>query len=237
MPLDETGVRDASYGPAGLVTTGAAFEKRDVPGLAESYRKLNADMRRLRREDFQLWASLIEPYLSDTADPSAVDDWRQKIAALDAENAAIRAENERRKKKGRPAKPEKVRHVYMREQLLRHDHAVKRLAEYRKGERLHVVYPKLMSTREREAGEAHNAQVNATVERLRVSGLREEDAAEQTAEMFGISRDEVARIREFRSDIKLATCAEVGCGGNVYQQNLCQKHYQREWRTRRKNAS
>jgi hypothetical protein len=42
MPLDETHVVDAAYGPAGMVASGAAFEERDVPGLRRSYEKLGA---------------------------------------------------------------------------------------------------------------------------------------------------------------------------------------------------
>ncbi len=30
MPLDETHVVDAAYGPAGMIVAGAAFEERDV---------------------------------------------------------------------------------------------------------------------------------------------------------------------------------------------------------------
>ncbi len=39
MPLDETHVVDAAYGPAGMATAGAAFEERGVPGMREGYEK------------------------------------------------------------------------------------------------------------------------------------------------------------------------------------------------------
>jgi hypothetical protein len=41
MPLDETHVVDAAHGPAGMVTAGAAFEERCVPGMQEGYEKLS----------------------------------------------------------------------------------------------------------------------------------------------------------------------------------------------------
>lgn len=234
MPLDETGVVDASYGPAGMVLMGAGFEKRDVPGLVRSYRALVTALALLRREHFQEWGALIEPYLSDVADSGVIADWRGKIAALDKENEEIRAENEKRLKKGRPTKDLKVRHVFMRMQLERHDRAIARLAGYLANVDLHVVNPRLMSAREEAAGEAANAQIYAYYQQVRVSGRTHEGAIAATAWKFGISDADVERIVEFRDDVKLATCAEPGCGGEVYQQNLCQKHYQREWRARRK---
>lgn len=237
-PLDETHVSEAAYGPAGLITTGAGFEKRDIESLKASYKKLDHALEILNEMDWRAWMSLNDPYLSDIADYSVIEDWRTKIQALDKENEAIRRENERLKKKGRPpSKTERVALVFPRLQLERHDRAIKSLAKYLRNVDLHVVHPKLMSRREEAAGESANAQVYATFQRLRVSGLREEVAAEQTAEMFGISKDEVERIVEFRADVKLASCAEPECGRTVYQQNMCQKHYQREWRARKSKAS
>ncbi len=237
MPLDETYVSQATYGPGGLITTGVGFEKRDIEPLRKSYRTLNAALRILRREHFQEWGALIEPYLSDVADHSVVADWRTKIADLDAENAQIRRKNEERVKKGRPPRPEKVRLVYTRLQLGRHDRALGRLARYLKNANLHVVNPKLMSTSEKEAGQAANAQLYAYYQQIRVSGRTHRGAVSATAWKLGISEDEVERIIEFRADVKLATCAEVECERTVFQQNLCQKHYQREWRTRKGRAS
>ncbi len=227
MPLDETGVRDASYGPAGLITTGSGFEKCDIEPLRESYRKLDQALKILQEMDFLAWAALQEPYFSDAADSSAVNYWRKMLEELDKEN-------ERRRK---AKKPEKVGHVYMRLQLDRHERAVKTLARYLKGVDLHVVPPKLMSERERAAGEAHNAQVYAYWQRMRVAGGTEKQATRDTALEFKISEPEVERVVEFRSENKLATCAEVDCGRAVFSQNLCERHYRRAYRARKKNAS
>jgi hypothetical protein len=224
MPLDETGVRDASYGPAGIVLTGVQFEKRDVELLAESYDTLDRALRELMRHDFQLWASLIEPYLSDIADNSVVEDWREKLEALDKENAA------RRKAK----KPERVALVYPRLQLMRHEKAVEWLTDHLKGEDLHVVFPKLMSERERAAGDAANAQIYAYYQRVRVAGRTHRGAISQTAVKFEMPEDAIERVVEFRSDVKLASCAETGCKGKVFQQNMCVKHYNRDYRARKK---
>ncbi len=266
MPLDETGVRDASYGPAGLITTGAGFKEGDIEDLRDSYRKLNAAIRRLRREHkprwveewrpfrhkdaprilrrdrFPLWAVLIGPYLGDPADPSIVDDWREKVRALDKENTEIRKSNEKREallRKGKKAHPyqyPKVRYVFARRQLERHDRAIKALAEDLKDEKLHVVYPKLMSEREKAAGEAHNAQVYAYWQRMRVAGGTEKQATRDTALEFKISEPEVERVVEFRSENKLASCAEPECGQAVFSQNLCERHYRREYRARKRRA-
>lgn len=241
MPLDETGVRDASYGPAGLITTGSGFEKRDIEPLRDSFRKLNAALRILRRDHMQLWASLVEPYLSDPADPGVVADWRAKLDALDKENAQIRKENAYRAKKGRPAKPEKVALVYARLQLERHDEAVQKLADYLRDVDLWVVNPKLMSESEEAAAENQNAEIYAVFQRLRVKGLREWDAVVQTAEYFSrqgapLSADAVQRIVEFRSENKLASCAEPECGRTVFSQNLCSLHYQRQLKARKRRA-
>ncbi len=236
MPLDETGVADASYGPAGLVREGAEYAQRDREALRRSIRLLRAALVLLRREDRRAWEALVNPYLGDPGDPSMVDDWRRKVAELDAENAAIRAENERRRKKGRPERPERVRHVTARTQLERHDRAVRKLAGYLAGKRLNPVWPKLMSERERAAGEAANAQLYAYYQRVRVAGRTHRGAVAQTAVKFEVPEDAVERVVEFRSEVKLATCAEEGCGREVFQQNLCVRHYNREYRARKGRA-
>ena len=236
-PLDEQHVSGAAYGPAGMVLAGAGFKRSDVGMLTKSYRKLNAALHVLRREHFQEWGALIEPYLSDVADHSVIEDWRQKLQALDEENAGVRQENVKRAEKGRSEKPEKVALVIPRLQLERHDRAIRRLAGYLKGEKLHVVNPKLMSTREVEAGEAANAQIYAYFQQVRVSGRTERGAVSAAAWKFGVSEDEIERVIEFRSENKLASCVMVECGRKVFSQNLCQRHYQAEWRTKTKKVS
>lgn len=238
MPLDDTHVAEASYGPAGMVFRGQQYRKEDIVLLGRSLDKLRLALRILRHEDFDAWVSLIEPYLGDPADSGAVEDRRRKLAELDEENAAIRRENTRRIKKGRPAKPERVRLVFARQILERHDRAVKALAGYLKNEDLHVVNPRLMSNKEHGEMERQNAEVYALYQRLRVSGLKHAAACEQAAEMLGsgVSTDVVERLVEFKDDVKLVTCVEEGCENAVFSQNLCQKHYQGQWRANRREA-
>lgn len=236
-PLDETHIQQASYGPAGLITTGAEFKPGDIQGLEESYRYLRAALMVLRAKHFQEWGALVEPYLSDVADASLVEDWRKKIGALDEENAQIRRANEKRAEKGRSPKPEKVGFVFARLQLERHDRAVERLTEYLKDKDLHVVNPHLMSTQEKAAGEAANAQIYAYYQQVRVAGRTHRGAISAAAWKFGTSEDAIERVVEFRSDVKLATCAEPECNRKVFSQNLCSKHYQRQLKARKGKAS
>jgi hypothetical protein len=238
-PLDETYVSQASYGPAGLILAGAEFKAGDIASLEESYFYLNIALHLLRREHFQEWGALIEPYLSDIADSSVVEDWRKKVGALDEENAKIRRENKERAKKGKRSspKPEKVGFVFARLQLERHDKALDRLHEYLKNKDLHVVNPKLMSTQEQAAGDAANAQIYAYYQQVRVAGRTHRGAISATAWKFDITEDRVERIIEFRSEMKLATCAQPECERAVYSQNLCSRHYQQELKRRKGKAS
>ena len=252
MPLDETHVAEAAYGPAGMVLAGAAFKDadlsaRDIEMLGRSLGRLRLALRVLRKKDFDAWAALVNPYLGDPADAGIVGDWRRRVADLDAENAAIGRSNAERarllKKGGKNAKGappyrhEKIRLVVARQQLERHDRAVKKLAGYLQNEDLHPVHPKLMSAREEAAGDAANAQIYAYYQQVRVSGRTHPGAVDATAWKFGISSDDVERIVEFRKDVKLATCAVVDCDNAVHSQNLCQKHYQQEWRARNKREA
>lgn len=244
MPLEDTPVRSASYGPAGMTFAGQEFESGDRRRLAESYWKLNAALRILRRDHSELWVPLVEPYLADPADPSLVDHWRSQVERQDAENALIRRRNDAArkaaKKKGEPlpaAKSKKIGLVWTRRQLERHDAAVQKLAEYLRDVDLYYVAPKLMSEQEEAAVERQNAEIHAVYQRLRVSGLRETAAIEQTAESFRVLPATVERIIEFRADLKLASCAEEDCGGEVYQQNLCLKHYHKAYRARKKEKA
>lgn len=234
-PLDETHIQQAAYGPAGLIETGAEFREGDAEALEESYYYLQVALGFLRRDHFGEWGALIEPYLSDVADHSVVEDWRKKIASLDEENARIRRENERRAKKDRPPKPEKVGLVFARLQLERHDRAIWRLTEYLKGVDLHVVNPKLMSTREEAAGEAANAQIYAYYQQVRVAGRTHLGAVSATSWKFGTSEDAIERVVEFRSDVKLEVCAEENCVRPPERGVYCMKHYmQARRRTRRR---
>lgn len=240
-PIEDTALKNSSYGPNGMIFAGQDFEEKDRRGLAESYRALNAALRILRRDGFKLWASLVEPYLADPADPALVDHWRALVGRLDADNARIRRRNDAARKAARRAgkkPPEPVRErlglVWTRRQLERHDRAIATLVEYLRDVDLYVHSPRLMSEEEEASVERQNAEIYAVFQRLRVSGLGETAAIEQTAENFGILPATVERIIEFRSDLKLATCAEEGCEGEVFSQNMCSKHYQRNLKRRKK---
>ena len=81
MPLDETGVVDASYGPAGMVLAGAQFDDRDLKLLAQSYEDLENALTVLRADGHQgmtCYLMLLSPYLGDPGDPSIVSAWREK---------------------------------------------------------------------------------------------------------------------------------------------------------------
>lgn len=226
-PLDESAnMTEASYGPAGIILAGMAFAPIDRQRLRYSFRKLNVALGLLQRDHMALWVSLVEPYLKDEADPGVVAYWRERLARLDAEN-------QRRK---RAKKPPKVALVTMRMMLERHDKATSKLVEYLRDVDLHHVPARVMSEHEEAKTERQNAEVYAVFQRLRVSGLTQKAATEQTAENFGVSTSMVERVVEFRSDVRLATCTENGCDKVAYQQNMCQKHYQRAWRARSKNS-
>lgn len=241
-PLDDTYVKNNSYGPNGVILAGAEFESADRNALAESYRKLNLALRVLRWEDFEAWMSLIEPYLGDPADPSLVDHWRQSLARLDSANALIRRQNDeayKRAKKSvkKPPEPraEKVALVWTRKLRDRHDRAVKKLAGYLEGHDLAYLPPRLMSEEEEAESNKQNAEIYAVFQRVRVLGRSERTAVREVADRFHVSEDFVERVVEFRAGVKLASCAVEGCKGEIFSQNLCQKHYQKVWRSSKKS--
>lgn len=231
MPLDDTYVKDASYGPAGMVVTGAEYDKFQREKLTETFAVLNVALRLLRRDHFPLWTSLIDPYLSDPADPGIVDNWRGRLSKLDSENGQIRVQNEsnrRLRKRGKEApadRMEKVGLVWTRTLLDRHDRAITKLAQYLRDVDLYHVPAKLMSTQEEADIEKQNAEIFAVFQRIRVSGYNERSAISQTAEHFRVSEGAVQRTVEFRSNIKLATCIEDGCKRPPERGNFCFKHY------------
>ncbi len=172
MPLDETGVVDASYGPAGMVTTGAAFDERDVPGLRKSYDKLEHALTMLKQEDFRAWMSLVTPYLGDPGDPSVVAEHRRK-----ADEGLFSA----------------------RLFVDRHDRALRLLAMFLEKERLHVVFRKRMTSREEKQIERRNDEFFGLYRRLREEGKRKTPAVETAAEMCGYGPTrawEIVKLRE-----------------------------------------
>lgn len=206
-----------SYGPAGLVFAGTEFDLKDRSLLRESFEALRKALVMLRSErkaiakhsngdeisGISAWSALIEPYLADPADPAVVDDWRRK-----AQEGYISA--------GRF--------------IERHDAAIETLAAYLEREKLHVIYPRVMSEGEEQKMEHQNAEMYAVFQRLRVSGLRVHIAIAQTAEYFGVSIDTVDRIIEFRGHDKPDECSWVDCDRAPFAQNLCMRHYQQSRR-------
>lgn len=234
-----------SYGPAGLIFTGAEFDTTDLKLLARSFRLLRGAMLRLRNtlevgkhstaaggdtiSGFQAFASLFEPYLGDPADPGIVHKWRTDLAELEKEN--------QRRALCNPPQPARVALITPRRLLERHDAAIKWLARDLQGQELHAIFSRPMSEEEEKAGEDQNAEIYAVFHRFRVSGLTEAAAIAQTAENFHVSRDMVERIVEFRSDVKPDECVWGGCERAPFSQNLCQKHYMQEYRTKKKTRS
>jgi hypothetical protein len=78
-PLDETGVIDAAYGPAGYLYAGMQFTEDQAEMLRESYEVLDEGLRELKSrgdKGMWLWLALHEAYLSDPGDPSKVEHWK-----------------------------------------------------------------------------------------------------------------------------------------------------------------
>lgn len=80
MPLDETGVIDASYGPSGFVEEGQYHPNGERQRLKASYDLLKHAITLVKGtpEGFIAWVLLHEPYFGDPGDPSVVAHWREK---------------------------------------------------------------------------------------------------------------------------------------------------------------
>lgn len=175
---------------------------------------------------FDLWVALVEPYLSDAADPGLPAHWKRQIEDLDREN----------KQRRKDGKPERVALTFTRRLLEREQVAVKELARMFRSEDLYVVFPKRMSEREAEAGESRDAAIYASYQRYRVGppGSRHEQAVEMTAREFETSTDRVEVVIEFRRDTTEDECSEAGCDRAPYQGGMCVRHYTQDYRARKK---
>lgn len=215
---EDSHVRSADYGPAGLIFSGCEFEREDRRLLRESFEALRLALVLLRSErgviskhsngdeitGLSAWTALIEPYLADPADPSIVDGWR------------------------------KSEYISAKRFLERHDVAIEKLAQYLRKEDLHVVFPVRMSENEEQKMERQNADIYAKYQALRVSGLTRKVAIIQTAKHFRHGgADAVERIVEFRSENKSDQCAWGGCDRAPFSQNLCIAHYHQQRRKRK----
>lgn len=209
-PDESEGVAETSYGPAGYIEAGMAFEKHGRSLLAESMALLDEALGRLARENFVRWYVLREPYLDDAADSSLVDHWRAWAPQSDTCAAKLGL----------------------------HDKAIATLAEYLEDVDLYPVYPKLMSEKERHDMARQNAEAYAIYQRVRVAGNSERKSAEMTADALGPawSADAVERLVEFRDDIRLDKCIEEHCDREPERGMYCIRHYMQE-RRKNRNAS
>lgn len=234
MPIDESHIRSANYGPAGYIEAGRQFDKRDLKGLARSYEYLEYALTMLKNSDKQeeilAYTILLKPYLSDPADPGIVDVWRQQLIEWERERRRVREKT--------PARLSVWEREHPKPRSMEwHDLGIHRLAHYLRFRTLYVVFPKLMSEEEEKKIEDQNAEIYAIYQRLRVSGLDHKASAEHTGGLYSLSLDAVERIIEFRSTLHIDKCSVVGCDRAPYQQNKCQKHYMREYRDKNKNTS
>lgn len=239
---EDSHVRSAQYGPAGIVFTGAEFDRSDRLLLLESFADLWGALARLMREDAEVgkhsngdpisgvgaYNALREAYLDDPGNYSIVDDWRGRLAQLDQEN-------ERRARK-KPPIPPRVALVSPRRFLERHDAAIAYLAEDLKYTELHVVFARPMSETEETEMQGKNAEMFAVFQRLRVAGASVPAAKAQTAEKFDIPLSVIERVVEFRSHDKPDTCLWGGCARAPFRQDLCIAHYNQRRRAEKKKA-
>jgi hypothetical protein len=176
MPLDETGVMDASYGPAGLIEARQGFEKEHRARLTKTYRDLDHALKLLKAVYHDLWITLRRPYLSDTADLSVVAEWRRK------------AERGNKDAQGT---------------VELHDLAVRVLAILLHGVDLYVVFPKRMTSREEKQVERRNDEFFALYRRYRdEERMSQNKAIETAAEHCGYGRSrgyEIVDLREGRT--------------------------------------
>lgn len=240
LPLDESHLHTASYGPAGYIETGTEFqEEGNVRLLLKSYGLLNVALRLLRRDHLELWGALVEAYLGDPGDPGIIGHWRRQVAALDEENREIRRHNTLVKKGKKPGhfKHEKVGFVIPRMLLERHDEAIEKLSDYLRDVDLYYVPVSRLSEAEAKADEHREAQMYASYQRYRTARNRHEHAVEMTAAEFGTSTDVVETVIEFRRNVKADECLEAGCDRAPFSQNLCTKHYFQKRRSQTSNRN
>lgn len=188
-----------SYGPAGMIFTGAEFDKTDRKLLEQSFLALWGSLTRMQRQasvgkhsscgycmpgdrditGSSAYSALIEPYLSDPADFSIVQDLRDRVRKLDKEN--------KQRQRAKPSKPPKVALVSPRRFLERHDAAIEWLAKDLQHEELHVVWPARMTSQEEKEIDRRNDELYALYARLRDDGKKKTDAVKVAADMTGYS--------------------------------------------------
>ncbi|MDP9480438.1 MAG: hypothetical protein M3R38_33050 [Actinomycetota bacterium] len=208
-----------SYGPAGLIQAGQAFDREGRRLYAESYAALEHALTLLKGKHFESWLVLLAPYLGDPGDPSLVTRWRDKHRAWEAGREVARkkrrAWEEKRdkiRKKGtertqgweeenpEPERIEEWAREHPEPQLVhRHDEAVGRLAGYLATTDLYVVFPKRMTSREETQVERRNDEFFALYQKFRADRMGKTKAVETAAEMcgYGATRAwEIVKLRE-----------------------------------------
>lgn len=180
MPVDETGVKDASYGPAGYIESGQAFSESERELLAESYTHLDRALLKMKNKDqgkavdigFMLWLALFPPYLGDPGDPGLVEEWRK-----DPNN----------------------------QQVTWIDKAVEWLADELADTDLFVVWPKRMSTRVSKKVDDANDEVWRLYRTMRGEGRSKSYCVRTAALLTGYSERrvwEIVKIREKQPPIE-----------------------------------
>lgn len=202
LPPEDSHLKSADYGPAGLVQEGAEFEGFDREPLSETMKLLEEALARLAREEFPQWFVLKDPYLDEPGDPSLVDHWRRWASRSDACAAKVGL----------------------------HDKAIATLARYLEDEDLHVVYPKLLSRTEERDIEESNAAMLAEYRRLMRGGRSHAASLEHVAKAHRVGEDTVQRIIDVRDSIGPAVCVEGDCDNPGTRGGYCLKHYQRRRR-------
>lgn len=179
---------------------GMAFDKKHYHRLKTSYEFLEHALTLLKIMHFDLWIALLEPYLGDPADPSVVEDWKEKAQDIWEHT---------------PKGKKLVRRGYISAQLFlkREEGAVETLAEYLKNKELYHVPPKRMTTRKTVNVAERNDEFYALYKSLRADGFSKTRAVNDAAEMcqYGLTRAwdivilrEVQNVRQVEENVKQA---------------------------------
>lgn len=207
MPLDETGVIDAAYGPAGLIQTGQAFPRKDRRLLRETYEDLDHALNILKVADHDLWIALHRPYLSDAADASVVAEWRRKAGPIDEAEHGLRELLYRTRGSGKKEAEKDAQVLAELRETARqgsrdakgavdlHDLAIRVLSLLLYNVDLHVVFPKRMTSGAEKAIENRNFEAFALYETFRYAeGMSKSSAVKKAAEHTGYTERRVWQI-------------------------------------------
>lgn len=85
LPIEDSYMRGAAYGPSALIEAGVYFPRKWRPALAVSFEKLEYALTMLKNDGITgrlCYLLLLAPYLGDPADPSIVTRWRKERPGL-----------------------------------------------------------------------------------------------------------------------------------------------------------